>query len=128
VPTTPGGGDQNPPQATVVTVARLYAEAAALDRKPVELHGGQVVSVSRGAGGTGPIVAFLVRDPSSPLNLTVRPVDYPPGTFPDLRLGQTVSVFGIFNWPDLDSDGLVDPGEPVVIIRHGTPDKIVIEG
>ena len=127
LPTTPGG-DQGPPQATVVTVARLYVEAAVLDKKPVELHGGQVVSIKRGAGGTGPIVAFLVRDPSSPLNLTVRPVDYPPGTFPDLRLGQTVSVFGIFNWPDLDSDGLVDEGEPTVIIRHGTPDKVVVEG
>ena len=126
LPTNPGG-NQGPPPATVVTVARLYAEAAALDKQPVVLHGGQVVSVRRGAGGTGPIVAVLVRDPSSPLNLTVRPVDFPPGTFPDMWPGQAVSVFGIFHWQDLNTDARVDPGEAMLDIRHGTIDKIVIE-
>jgi hypothetical protein len=91
------------------------------------LLGGLVFSVWWGAGGTGPIVAVLVRDPSSPLNLTVRPVDFPPGTFPDMWPGQAVSVFGIFHWQDLNTDARVDPGEAMLDIRHGTMDKIVIE-
>lgn len=126
-PTTQGGDGQNPPAATVVTVSRLYAEAAALDKKPIELRGGQVVSVQR-AGGTGQVVAIQVRDPSTPLNLTVRFMDYPAGAVPDIRQGQTVSVFGIFVWQDQNRDGRADPGEPVVNIRYGNPDKVVIGG
>ena len=127
VPTEQGGQQQQPAdKPTVVVVARLYAEAVQLQDRPVELHGGRVVSVQR-AGGTGPVVAFQLRDASSPLDLTVRLVDFPPGTTPDLRTGQNVSVFGLSAWPDPDGDGVVDPGEPLVRIRSGTPDRVVIE-
>jgi hypothetical protein len=120
------GGQPPPEQPTVVTVARVYAEANLLNNRPVQLNRAHVALVER-AGGTGQVVSFQVHDPSSPLNLTVRPLDFPPGTLPDIWQGQVVTVFGRCGWQDVDRDGRVDPGEPSINVKHGTPDHIVVE-
>jgi hypothetical protein len=60
--------------------------------------------------------------------LAVTPINFSPGTLTNITVGDKVTIIGMFQWQDADNDQIIDPGEPVLTVKNGTMDRIIIEG
>jgi hypothetical protein len=114
-----------PPQLTPVTVRDVYTDGQKYVGKLIKVNSCNVVAVHPGPNAQ--LGGFDMRDPSTPNNLTVTFIDFPPGTAPNVHVGNTVTVIGMFQWQDRNGNSKVDPGEPVLTVKYNTVDKVIIE-
>jgi hypothetical protein len=120
-PGGPGGNGQVP----IITIAKVYINGQEFSDKLIQVNGCNVVAIH--LDPVGQVHDFNMTDPSTAQSLTVAFIDYPPGTAPPVKVGSKVTVNGMFKWQDKNSNGKVDPGEPLLTVKYLTQDKVIIE-
>jgi hypothetical protein len=109
----------------IITIRDVYPGGQRFVGKLIKIDGCNVIAVHIGPNGQA--VGFDMTDPSGPNNLTVAFIDFPPGTAPTVHVGNKVSVTGMFQWQDRNNNGAVDLGEPVLTVKNGTADKVIVK-
>jgi hypothetical protein len=120
-----GGPPGGPGPVPFMTIKEVYTSGQGHAGKLIQINGCHVVSIHLGPNGQ--LHDFNMTDPSTPQDLPVIFLDYPTGTVPPVQVGSKVSVNGMFQWQDANSNGKVDPGDPVLTVKYNTQDHVIIE-
>ena len=120
------GNPPGPGQPPVVTIKQLHIGGKQFVQKLVAVRMAKIISMVNDSNGN--VQRFDIQDQSSPPTLAVTPINFSPGTLTNITVGDKVTIIGMFQWQDADNDQIIDPGEPVLTVKNGTMDRIIIEG